>query len=232
MSRLDAVHGFTHRRSSGTSLAPYDEANLALHVGDDPARVAENRRRFAERRGVGADRVVWMDQVHGIDVAVVDSVAPTPPVVDAVLTTRPGLLLAVLVADCVPVVLTSEGVVGVAHAGRRGAAAGIAAKVVERMRELGAGPLLAVLGPAICGACYEVPAAMRDEVEAALPGSACRTRSGSPGLDLRAGLARQLAGLDVAVEASATCTAEAPHLYSHRRDGVTGRQAGYAMLPA
>ena len=230
MTTGPAVHGFTHRRSSGVSLAPYDDANLALHVGDDAARVAENRRLFAERRGVDVGAVAWMDQVHGADVAVVDAAPVTPPAVDALVTTRPGLLLAVLVADCVPVVLTSERVVAVAHAGRRGAAAGVVARTVERMRELGAGSLHAVLGPAICGQCYEVPEAMRDEVEAALPGAACTTRTGSAGLDLRAGLANQLTALGVAVDVSQTCTAEAPHLFSHRRDGVTGRQAGWAML--
>jgi len=101
---------------------------------------------------------------------------------------------------------------------------------VEVLRLLDDGPLLARLGPAVCGGCYEVPAPMRDEVEAALPGSACTTAAGTPGLDLRAGLARQLTALGLEVEVSATCTAEAPHLFSHRRDGVTGRQAGYAML--
>src|SRR5918994_4947101 len=79
----------------------------------------------------------------------------------------------------------------------------------------------ALLGPAVCGACYEVPAAMRDEVEAALPGSATTTRGGTPGLDLRAGLARQLTGLGVArVVLDPRCTAEDPTLFSHRRDGT------------
>lgn len=71
---------------------------------------------------------------------------------------------------------------------------------------------------------------MRDAVERELPGSACQTRAGTPGLDLRAGLVRQLSELGVEVEVSSTCTAEAPHLFSHRRDNQTGRQAGYAML--
>lgn len=230
MTSSAALHGFTHRRSSGISLAPFDDANLALHVGDDPQRVAENRRRFAERRGVAVESVAWMDQVHGTQVAVVDSVPASAPTADALVTSRPGVLLAVLVADCVPVVLVSDSVVGVAHAGRRGAAGGIVPATLAAMRRLGAGDVLAVLGPAICGSCYEVPEAMQVEVEAALPGSACLTRAGTPGLDLRAGLARQLAALGVVVEVSATCTAEAPHLFSHRRDGVTGRQAGYAML--
>lgn len=225
-----AVHGFTHRRSTGVGRPPFDDANLALHVGDDPARVQENRRLFAERRGADPSSVAWMDQVHGADVLVLDAPPTTPPAVDALVTARPGVLLAVLVADCVPIVVVGDRAVGVAHAGRRGAAAGIASNVVATLRALDDGPLLARLGPAICGGCYEVPDVMRDEVEATLPGSACRTAQGTAGLDLRAGLARQLASLGVEVQMSSTCTAEAPHLFSHRRDGVTGRQAGYALL--
>ena len=224
--------GFTHRRSTGVSAPPFDDANLALHVGDDPDAVLRNRALFAERRGVGAEQVAWMDQVHGADVVVVDGPQREVPQADALVTAAPGLLLAVLVADCVPVVLTSERVVGVAHAGRRGAAAGVALTTVAAMRALGAQDIGAALGPAICGACYEVPAAMQAEVEAVLPGSACTTRAGTAGLDLRAGLTRQLVAAGVAVDASTTCTAEAPHLFSHRREGVTGRQAGYAMVEA
>jgi copper oxidase (laccase) domain-containing protein len=89
----------------------------------------------------------------------------------------------------------------------------------------------ALLGPAVCGACYEVPAAMRDEVEAALPGSASRTRRGTPGLDLRAGLRRQLAALGIArVGVDPRCTVEDPDLYSYRRDGRTGRLAAVTWL--
>ena len=224
--------GFTHRRSTGVSRPPYDDANLALHVGDDPVAVAENRRQFADRRGVALDRVVWMEQVHGTAVTVVDGPRPEPPVSDALVTATPGLVLAVLVADCVPVLLRADGVVGVAHAGRRGAADGVVVRTVEVMRELGADAIEAELGPAICGGCYEVPAEMQAAVATVLPGSDCLTRAGTPGLDLRAGLSRQLTELGVLVTSSATCTAEAPHLFSFRRDGVTGRQAGYAMLEA
>jgi hypothetical protein len=87
------------------------------------------------------------------------------------------------------------------------------------------------LGPAICGACYEVPATMRDEVDAAVPGSAATTRRGTPGIDLRAGLVGQLAAAGVTdVTVSDRCTAEDPNLFSYRRDGATGRFAGIAWL--
>ena len=89
----------------------------------------------------------------------------------------------------------------------------------------------ALLGPAICGACYEVPPEMQAAVESRLPGSAVRTRAGTAGLDLRAGLARQLAGLGVErIVTDPRCTSEDPELYSHRRDGVTGRQAAVAWI--
>jgi YfiH family protein len=227
---VTSVFGFTHRRSSGVSSGPYADANLATHVGDAADAVAENRRRFADRRGLSLDRVVWMDQVHGTAVVVVDGPRMTPPTADALVTATPGLAVVVLVADCVPVVLRADDVVAVVHAGRRGAAEGVVTRAVESMRELGAGQIDADIGPAICGACYEVPPTMQRDVEVLLPGSACDTRSGGSGLDLRAGLVAQLATLDVDAVVSSTCTAEAPHLFSHRRDGVTGRQAAYVML--
>ncbi len=101
------------------------------------------------------------------------------------------------------------------------------------MTALGArvGDCEALLGPAVCGACYEVPAPMRDEVEAALPGSATRTRRGTPGLDLRAGLRAQLAALGVVrVGLDPRCTVEDPDLYSYRRDRRTGRLAAVTWL--
>ncbi|MDP9239821.1 MAG: polyphenol oxidase family protein, partial [Actinomycetota bacterium] len=89
-----------------------------------------------------------------------------------------------------------------------------------------------LLGPAVCGRCYEVPAALRDEVDAALPGSATTTSKGTPGLDLRAGLLRQLEAAGVgAVVVDPACTAEDDRFFSHRRDGVTGRFAGLVWLP-
>ncbi len=89
----------------------------------------------------------------------------------------------------------------------------------------------AVIGPMICGACYEVPAELRDAVEHAAPGSGCVTRSGNPGIDIRAGLEAQLAGAGVrSVTGDARCTAQSPDLYSYRRDGTTGRFAGVIWL--
>lgn len=216
-------------RDGGCSRAPFDSLNLGDHVGDRPDDVAANRRSLVARLGVP---VQFMRQVHGAVVARVTSPGPAP-VADALVTDLPGVALGVLVADCVPVVAVAPGAVGVAHAGRAGAMAGIVPAMLTALDELGAdlAETAVTLGPAICGACYEVPADMRDDVVAALPGSATTTRQGTPGLDLRAGLARQLAGAGVGeVTVSPRCTAEDRSLFSYRRDGVTGRFAGLAWI--
>ena len=154
---------------------------------------------------------------------------------DEVAPARRAELAHRLAADCVPVLLADPhaGVVGAAHAGRVGGAAGVLPAVVAAMTDLGARPaaIEVLLGPAVCGGCYEVPAAMRADVDARLPGSAVRTRSGSPGLDLRAGLYHQLVELGVGrVGADPRCTVEDRALYSYRRDGRTGRQAAITWL--
>lgn len=223
-------------RAGGRSAGPFARFNLSTGVGDDPVAVAANRRRVARELAVP---VVFLAQVHGVRVETVDA----PPVegrpdvagTDAAVTALPGVAVAVLAADCVPVLLAdpTAGVVGAAHAGRVGAATGVVPATVVAMEALGARRerLEVLLGPAVCGGCYEVPAAMRDEVAAALPGSAARTRRGTPSLDLRAGLHHQLTALGVAgIGVDPRCTAEDPQLYSHRRDGRTGRQAALTWL--
>jgi hypothetical protein len=216
-------------RDGGRSRPPFDALNLGDHVGDDPAAVAANRRVLDDRLGIP---VQFMRQVHGAEVAVVRQVGPAP-VADALVTDVPGIALAVLVADCVPMTVTAPGVVAVVHAGRAGAVAGVVPAVLGVFDTMGVdrAAVAVTLGPAICGACYEVPVAMRDEVEAALPGSAAATPAGTPGVDLRAGLVRQLAAHGVGdVSVSARCTAQDPGLFSHRRDGVTGRFAAVAWM--
>jgi hypothetical protein len=223
---------FTDRRD-GASNPPYDEANLAIHVGDDGAAVTENREALEGRIAMP---IVWMEQVHGSDVAVVSEVTTEPIAgVDVLVTAQPEIGLGVLVADCVPVLYADPdaGVVAAAHVGRRGLVAGTAVRAVATMTELGAEPTRTQvwLGPSICGRCYEVPPKMRAEVEAAAPGSATGTSKGKPAVDLRAGLRRQLLAAGVgAVRDVGPCTLESADHYSYRRDGVTGRSAGVIML--
>jgi YfiH family protein len=181
-----------------------------------------------------------MRQLHGVNVQTVagpdGSGEPIPtPDADGIVTAAAGVGLAVLVADCVPILAADPvaGVLAAVHAGRRGAAAGIADRAMATMVALGAqvGRIEVLLGPAICGRCYEVPESMRAEVDAFLPGSATSTGRGTPGLDLRAGLARRFAESGVAeVVVDNRCTYTDPDLYSHRRGAPTGRLAGLIWL--
>jgi YfiH family protein len=218
-------------REGGVSAAPYDSLNLGDHVGDDPACVVENRRRVALSLGV-RDLVV-ADQVHGTDVVEVTGPWPgQPPSADALVTRAPGLALGVLVADCTPVLLAApaEGVVGVAHAGRKGMAAGVVHALVEAMRDLGARSLVGRVGPSICPRCYEVPAELREQVAADVPEARSVSRTGTPALDVAGGALAQLAPYCGDLRQLPGCTAERPDLFSYRRDGVTGRSAGLVWL--
>ncbi|MDI3313859.1 MAG: peptidoglycan editing factor PgeF [Mycobacterium sp.] len=232
------IRRVTTTRAGGVSAPPFDTFNLGDHVGDDPAAVAANRARLAATIGLPPARVVWMNQVHGDHVEVVDEPrGGALDATDALVTRTPRLALAVVSADCVPVLLADAraGVVAAVHAGRVGAQRGVVARTLEVMLAVGAHPrdISAFLGPAVSGRNYEVPAAMADEVEAALPGSRTTTPAGTPALDLRAGIARQLADSGVgAIDVDPRCTVADPDLFSHRRDGQTGRLASLVWMEA
>lgn len=236
-SESGAHFAFTDRWG-GVSAVPYEELNLGGAVGDDPAAVRANRAAAAKALGIDPDRVVWMNQVHGRDVAVVDGPwGPDQevPSVDAVVTTRRGLALGVLTADCTPVLLADPvtGVAGAAHAGRPGLVAGVVTAAVEAMVSLGAEParMVARTGPAVCGHCYEVPAEMRDAVAEVVPASYAETSWGTPAVDVVAGVHAQLAEAGVVnTHRSPVCTLESRDHFSYRRDRVTGRLAGYVWL--
>lgn len=218
-------------RVGGVSAPPYDRLNLGGHVGDDPAAVSENRRRVVEALGV--TDVVVADQVHGTDVVeVAGPWSGAAPEADALVTRVPRLALGVLVADCTPVLLAApgEGVVGVAHAGRKGMAAGVVHALVGAMRDLGARTLVGRVGPSVCARCYEVPADLREQVADEVPVARSVTRHGTPSLDISGGVLEQLAPHCWDLEQLPGCTAEEPELFSYRRDGTTGRSAGLVWL--
>lgn len=224
-------------RNGGRSQPPYDSLNLGSGVGDDPAAVAANRELAAVSCRAGRPGIAWMRQVHGSEVRYADEQWPDrePENCDAVYTDIPGQILGVLVADCVPVLLADPqgGLAGAAHAGREGMVAGVVPALVAAMAKAGASPerMRAVIGPAICGGCYEVPGPLRDRVSAAVPEASCTTSAGTPGLDIAAGVRAQLSAAGVtAVEHDARCSRESAELYSYRRDGVTGRFAGLVWL--
>lgn len=230
------IRRVTTTRAGGVSAPPFDTFNLGDHVGDDPAAVAANRKRLAGALGLGDDGVVWMNQVHGDRVVVVDEhPAEVVEKTDALVTTRPRLALAVVTADCVPVLLgdARAGVVGAVHAGRVGAQNGVVVRTVEAMLEVGARAedISVLLGPSVSGRNYEVPAEMAAEVEASLPGSRTTTAANTPGLDLRAGIARQLRDLGItSIDVDPRCTVEDRNLYSHRRNAPTGRLASLVWM--
>ena len=223
-------------KAGGVSSSPYDSFNLGDHVGDASEDVASNRQRLADVLGLAPEQFVWMEQLHTNTVTVVDGPQSEPvEATDAVVTTQPGLALCVLVADCVPVLLSDHnaGVIAAAHAGRLGARNGIVKKTVEKMVELGANPanIQVLLGPAAAGASYEVPLEMARDVESRLPGSMTKTSKGTTGLDIRAGLVRQLLSLGVThVDADPRDTVTDTDFFSYRREGTTGRQAGVIWL--
>ncbi|APT85085.1 laccase [Corynebacterium aquilae DSM 44791] len=222
-------------RHGGVSSGAYDSFNLGDHVGDDPRSVAANRRRLAEIIGVDEQQVIYMEQLHTNTVTEVDGSQHIVPATDAIVTTRSGLALVVLTADCVPVLLSDpvHGVVAAVHAGRIGARNGIVRRTVEAMRDLGADPATthALLGAAASGALYEVPEAMARDVEAKLPGSRTTTVAGSTGLDIRRGVLHQLGQLGVDnVTVNPDCTIADENYFSYRRQGTCGRQACVTWL--
>jgi purine-nucleoside/S-methyl-5'-thioadenosine phosphorylase / adenosine deaminase len=167
-------------RDGGVSGGPYATLNLSLSVGDDQANVLENRRRLAAALGVSLDDFVFARQVHGAGVRVADaadrgrgafSLDDAVESADALVTATPGLILAILTADCLPVVLhdPAAGVLACVHAGWRGTVAGVTAAAVTAMKDLGSRPsdLVAGLGPAIAGDRYQVGPDVREAVTAA-----------------------------------------------------------------
>ncbi|MFF8834637.1 peptidoglycan editing factor PgeF [Streptomyces sp. NPDC015130] len=236
-SDANGAHFAFTDRWGGVSAVPYEELNLGGAVGDDPESVRTNRALAAGALGLDPARVVWMNQVHGADVAEVTGPwsGEAVPAVDGLVTATRGLALAVLTADCVPVLLADPvaGVVSAAHAGRPGMVAGVVPAAVEAMIRLGADParIVARTGPAVCGRCYEVPETMRAEVAETEPAAWAETSWGTPAVDVTAGVHAQLERLGVTDRrASEVCTRESGDHYSYRRDRTTGRLAGYVWL--
>ncbi len=236
MNRLCAgVRYLITDRNGGVSGDRFTSLNLGLAVGDDPAAVTANRKLVAARCELQAGEVAWMQQVHGTDVRYAARGGQQDGSCDAMFTDVPGLALAVQVADCVPVLVADPQarLAGAAHAGRVGMAAGVVPALVTAMTAAGGRPerMHAMIGPAICGRCYEVPEQMRAQVTALIPEAGCTTSAGSPGLDIVAGVTAHLGAAGVAsVRSDGRCTRESPALYSYRRDGTTGRFAGLVWL--
>jgi polyphenol oxidase len=188
-----------------------------------------NREIVARACGIEAAQMVWMRQVHGTRASYVQAGEPATEA-DAIFTDAAGVALCVLAADCAPVLLVDPGagMIGAAHSGRPGTEAGVVPALVRAMTAAGASPsrMHGLVGPAVCGGCYSVPAGLQARVAEAVPQARCVTRSGAPGIDIRAGIEAQLAELGIRqVRHDGRCTAETRDLCSHRRDGEAGRFA-------
>ena len=218
-------------RYDGVSAVPFDSLNLALVGDDDPDAVRRNLDLLLEDFAPGAV-LADMEQVHGADVALAEGPRRQ---CDALVSDRADVVLMVRVADCVPVLLADPdaGVIGAAHAGRKGVAGGVISACVERMGQLDARAITAWVGPHICGRCYEVPAELQRQVADLEPVTASTTSWGTPGLDIGAGVTAQLDRLGIQVHDVSRCTLESPAHYSHRRDGArAGRFAGLVRMRA
>ena len=224
--------GFTSA-GGGSSVGDFASLNLGGHVGDDPSAVELNRRLVASTLDVQRDHLLFMSQCHGSDIALVDGPwRGDPPEVDGLVTTSTDLALAVLVADCTPVLLVDRdaGVAAAVHAGRPGMMQGIVGRAVDAMTDLGARSISAVVGPSVCGRCYEVPEAMRAQAARISPVAAAISWRGTPAIDVAAGVVDQLQARSVAVNWIGGCSRESEGLFSYRRKHRTGRFAGVVRL--
>lgn len=229
-------------RSGGASTAPYASLNLGDHVGDLPAAVAENRRRLKAAAGLPAEPA-WLTQVHGTTVVDLDAAAdrdaldsgPLGPA-DACFSRRAGRVCAILTADCLPLVLAADSgdLVAAAHAGWRGLAGGVIEATVQALR-VAPPTLMAWLGPAIGPKHFEVGAEVREALLKGDVGAAAAFAPNARGrfmADLGALARRRLAAMGVSrIYGGGQCTyADGDRYFSHRRDGMTGRQATLIWL--
>ena len=213
-------------RTGGVSTNEFSSLNLGDHVGDNPAAVSQNREILGNL--VSQSAPVFMDQVHGDNVVEITAESRKLVTADAIITKVVGLPLVVLVADCIPILISGGSVVGAVHAGRKGILNDIISKTVLAMHNLGASDLKANIGPAICRDCYEVDLQM---YENALSQSAeLATSPELHCLDLVAAAKSQLQSLGVETTSVDICTAHDTNYFSYRRDGQTGRSAGVIVL--
>ena len=239
LERAGLRHGF-FTREGGVSTGLYEGLNTGVGSNDDPAAVAENRRRIAEHMGGTPDDLAACYQIHSAVARVAEAGwKGERPEGDATLTATPGVICAVLTADCAPILLADPqaGIVGAAHAGWKGALDGIVQSTVTAMQTLGADPrrMVAVVGPCIARDSYEVGADFQDRFDQQAPGSA---RFFAPGaaadkrlFDLPAFVLWRLeqAGVGDAVWTGDDTRTEAARFYSNRRAYLNG-EADFGRL--
>ena len=216
---FSSIHG-------GVSQSPFSSLNLGDHVGDDASVVQANRTALADFLSVS--ELVFMNQSHGTDIVEIGEVIPSNINADAIMTRRTSLGLAVLTADCIPLLIAGQNYVAAVHVGRKGLVGGIISRVLAELKQRGDSQFSSWIGPAICGKCYEVSPEMYREVIALYPSAATSEESHS--LDLPRAAAAELEQLGVGVERTDICTRESAHHFSYRKAQVTGRMAGIISL--
>ena len=219
--------GFTDTAGGVSTTGPIASLNLGGTVGDDPSNVAHNRATVAAAVDVAPDDLVFMRQAHSDRVLSLDDGSRDPDG-DGMVTSSTGVALAVLVADCTPVLLAdpAAGVIAAVHAGRPGMMARIVDRALDRMSEHGATNPVAIIGPSVCGRCYEVPLELREQAAEITPESRTVSWTGTPAIDVASGVVAQLHARGVATTWVSGCTRESDRLFSYRRDHRSGRFAG------
>jgi YfiH family protein len=211
-------------RSGGSSTGNYHSLNVADHVGDVADFVDVNRETL--KRLISVDGLAFMNQVHGNQVEVISKSRAKSPTADALVTNIKGIGLAVMVADCLPILIDGVSVVAAVHVGRKGMVNGIIKRTVAKVRELGGVNLTATIGPGICAKCYEVDEEMYQEIVREFP----KSDAGFRKIDIRGEATNQLEGLGVVVNQIDICTLENNRYFSYRRSHETGRQCGVIAL--
>ena len=219
---------FTTRTSpiAGHSSSPFSGLNLATHVDDISENVLRNRAQLESYIGLP---IQFLDQVHGNQVASIEKICE-PPIADAAFTRVNGIALAVMVADCVPILFTSDEVVGVAHVGRRGLVNGVITQVAATLRNMSPSNIAAHIGPHICPSCYEISPDLANEISQNFPEAISQSRWGTPSIDLRRSIIQQLQIEEIETNDLSHCTYEDENLFSYRRDKKTGRNAGIVWI--
>ena len=217
-------------RLGGMSSAPFAQANLADHVGDCDSAVNHNRKSLAELMGLESNQLAHMSPVHGPQLAIVTSGGKAGEV-DSLITTTENVGLLALGADCATIGIHAWGsqmgvAVAAIHCGWKGLCTDVLGATISQLRALGAQKFQAILGPAICGKCYQVDDERVHAVKSSCPKSVASAALEFPGgIDVRAGLVAMMADEGIPSELVGGCTYEnVRELYSYRREAVTGRQ--------
>lgn len=237
-SNKPLIHRHPTDSKHNVAFTTVDDGNMSMTVlGESQTRkdTEHNRRTVEQSLGITPGTTRFVSQTHS------NTVLPSKPLgwarqdtlgeADAIVSQDGTDPIAILVADCMPVAFTTDyGPSAIAHAGRAGLLDGILENTVERLRSLAthkAGAITAIIGPSICGKCYEVPEGMRDQIAQHHPSIASQTSWGTPALDLPAAAQSILQALNVAVHRIDTCTYTDEMYYSHRRQPGVGRLAGF-----